>query len=167
MAKRKKSKGLLSTANIFRFLAAICAVAGFCMMFGNQLKITSKAILIGEATSQVSFSDTFFGNGGNPLGFIGYMLILVGGLAACLLVFAKFSKGTKLIVNLLVAALLLAGTVLVFLTAVPFQGQSGTATVWGYEVGKITIGLTAFPIIAGVLGAVSTGCVLAGFLMDK
>ena len=165
MAKKKISKGLFSTANIFRFLAAILAIVAFCLMFGNQLKVTSKVVLLGEGTSYVSFSDTFFGDGGNPLGFIGYILVLVGGLAACLLAFAKFSKSSKLIVNLLVAALLLAGTVLVFLTAVPFQG--GSAKVFGYEVGKVTISLAVFPIIAGILGAVSTGSVLAGYLMDK
>ena len=165
MAKRKKSKGLFSTANIFRFLAAVLAIVAFCLMFGNQLKVTSKVVLLGEGTTEISFSDTFFGNSGNPLGFIGYILVLVGGLATCLLAFAKFSKSSKLIVNLLVAAILVAGTVLVFLTAVPFQG--GSATVFGFEVGKVTVGLAIFPIIAGVLGAVATGCELAGFLIDK
>lgn len=164
MAKRKSSKGLFSTANIFRFLAAVLAIAAFCMMFGNQVKMETKTI-IGNGSPEYSFSDTFFSDWGSPLGFIGYILILVGGLAACLLVLAKFSKTSKLVVNLLVVAILLAGTILVFLTAAPLKG--GNITVFGVQVANAKFVLTAFPIIAGILGAVSTGCVLAGFLMDK
>lgn len=164
MAKKKSSKSLFSTANIFRFLAAILAIVAFCLMFGNQVKLDAKSI-IGNGASEFSFSDTFFSDWGSPLGFIGYLLILLGGLASCLLAFAKFGKGSKLIINLLVVAILLAGTVLIFLTAVPLKG--GNITVFGMQVANAKFVLTAFPIIAGILGAVSTGTVLAGFLMDK
>ena len=162
MAKRKSSKKSLSTANIFRFLTAVLAIVAFCLMFGNQIKVTGKAVILGEGTIEYSFSDTFFSDGGNPLGFFGYLLILVGGLAACLLAFLKLKKTPRVVCNLLVIALLIAGTVLVFLTAVPFQGNN-------FKLGNLassTVGLTVFPIIAGILGALSAGCATAGFLME-
>ena len=148
MAKRKKSKSLFTVQNILRFVAAALGIGAFFFMFGNQVKVSATFIL--TISGEASFSDTFFSNWGSPLGFIGYLLLLIGGAAACILALAKFDKGVRTVVNLLVGVILLTGSVLVFLTAVPINGAS----------------LLACPIIAGMLGAFATLCVCCAFALD-
>ena len=150
MAKRKKSKGLLTVSNILRFIAAALGIGAFFFMFGNQVKVTANLWIV-SLNGELSFSDTFFSNGGSPLGFIGYLLLLFGGLTTLLLVFVQFKKNARVLANLLAAVILLSGAVLVFLTAVPIKSAS----------------LLAMPIIAGILGAVSTGLVVCAFLLEK
>ena len=149
MAKRKKSKSLFTVQNILRFVAAALGIGAFFFMFGNQVKVTGNLWIV-SVSGELSFSDTFFSNGGSPLGFVGYLLLLIGGAAACILALAKFDKGVRTVVNLLVGVILLTGSVLVFLTAVPINGAS----------------LLACPIIAGMLGAFATLCVCCAFALD-
>ena len=150
MAKRKKSNGLLTPANILRLAAAVLAIAAFCFMIGNQVKVTANLWVV-SLNGELSFSDTFFSNGGSPIGFSGYLLVLVCGLGAFMLAVAKLEKGAKTLVNLLVAVVLLAGAVLVFLTAAPINGAS----------------LLIMPILAGVFGSVATVLVCCAFVLDK
>ena len=132
-------KQYLTLRNVLKCGALVLAIVAFCMMFGNQLSYT----LLGEKY-EIAYNDALFGEGGAIISFVGYLLILIGGLVGGLLILLKTSENIKKYVTLGVAALIILGAVFVFIEAAVFK-----TTIMGTEIADK---LTAFPIVGGVLG---------------
>lgn len=146
-------KQILTLRNLIKLGALVFAIAAFCMMFGNQLTFT----LLGKVY-YVKFDDALFGDHGAILSFVGYLLMLIAGIVAGLLVFLKAPENVKKYVALGVAVVMLTGAIFVFVEA----------AVVNNSVGSETYKLHAFPIIGGILGVVGALAIAASeFVPDK
>lgn len=112
-----------------KWLVVVIAIATFCMVFGNQL-----AFYIGsKMTQSLTFQEVYFegatisisgltftgATNTSILPFIGYCLVLFGGLTT---LFSSFSKGktSKAIFNLLSVLAFLVGAIFILLLPTSF-----------------------------------------------
>ena len=138
--------------------ALLFAIAAFCMMFGNQLT----PVLSGHKGDPIAFDDALFGDHGAVLSFVGYLLMLISGLIACLLVFLKAPDNIKKYVGLGVAVLLVVGAVFVFVEGAIVTNSYKDALL------NVKYELTVFPILGGIFGCVAGAAVAASeFVPDK
>ncbi len=162
-------KKYLTLSNILACLAFVLAVVSFAFMFTDQLQMTVKSIL-GSTTSTVSFSDTFFSDGGSIVGFIGYLLVLVGALAACFFACPSFlkKKNKRFLVVALCSLVVIAGGVLILLEPVFVNSNTGAKNwnISGLVSGSEFQG-TVTAILAGVFGIVSGLLSCAGAFLAK
>lgn len=161
-------KKYLTLSNVLAVCALVLAILAFAFMFTDQLMISVKS-LVGDGTSTVAFDKAFFSDSGSVAGFIGYLLVLVGGLCACTLnVFVKKSTGKTLAVAILSLAVI-AGGVLIFLEPVIVNNNTGAKS---WDIGGIVSGSgfysTPTAIVAAIAGIVSglLSCT-SGFLAKK
>lgn len=149
-------KQYLTLRNVLKLGAFLFAIAAFCMMFGNQL-IPSVG---GTKGDPMAFDDCLFGEHGAVISFVGYLLMLIGGLIGCLLVFLKASDNIKKYVSLGVGVLIIVGAVFVFIEAPVFQNANN-------GIINVKYSLTAFPILGGIFGIIAGGAIGASeFLPD-
>ena len=132
-------KKLLTLGNILKACAAIFGLLAFFMMFTKQL-------WLGNSSNKafVAFQDALFDKDyGSWISFVGYLLLLIGGLGMCAMVFLKDKKLAKLITFCLAGALLL-GAIFVFIEAAVVNGRIDSA-LFQYK-------LTAGPVFSGIFG---------------
>ena len=132
----------LTLKNVLVCLGFVFGLVAFFMMFTNQLYASGYGI-----TVYVGFKDALFGDGGAPLSFVGYLLVLLAALGACLLALTKDAKISKL--GILCAAVLsLVGAIFIFLEAAIVNGDS---SLYHLAAGPVIGGI--FAILAAVLFA--------------
>ena len=129
-------KKILSVPFISRALAAVLGIVAFFFMFGNQVKGATSGRLY--TFQQTFFEETAYLKG-SPLGFVGYLLILIGALCVCVAV-----------------VLLVLGAIFTFL--IPSSVNT---------IAYITYNATTFPVLAGVFGLLATVLALVGFVFDE
>lgn len=151
-------KQVLTLRNLIKLGALLFAIAAFCMMFGNQLT----PVLSGHKGDPIAFDDALFGDHGAVLSFVGYILMLIAGIVAGLLVFLKAPANVKRYIALGVAVVLITGAVFVFVEGAIVQNS--------YKDGLLNVKyeLTVFPILGGIFGIVAGLAVAASeFVPDK
>lgn len=133
---------------IIRLAAAVLALVAFFLMFGDQLA---------QGDGTVAFNSALFGGEvklfgvvigtykGATVGFVGYMLILIAGIASPVVALVLKDKKVETIVTIACAAVLIVASVLVFVIAAAFNGANDTDA----------FKLAACPIIAGILAIVA------------
>ena len=90
---------------ILKWIGVLVAIVAFCMAFTNQLNPSGT---IGSLTGEIGFQDVFFSEdvgGTTVVPFIGYCMILLGGLFALIssLLNEKLGKVTIDIVGAVIA----------------------------------------------------------------
>ena len=149
--KGKNMKKLLTLGNVVKVCAVLFALVAFFLMFSDQLYVE----LLGNR-GYVKFDDAFFSDNGAPISFVGYLLVLIAGLAVCALVFLPLEAKLKKFISFGLAVLLVLGAVFIFIEAAVVNGDGNA-----YH-------LTAGPIIAGILAILAGIAVcLAEFLPEK
>ena len=145
--------------SILRMLGALLAIITFVSMF-----ITKMVVHTEWSAIFYDFSNgAFFGDGeckGNFFGFIGYLFVLLGGLAGLAFVFVDELIGKDLTKKLAFVAggVALVGALLIFLFAPIFVAMNG------YRY----LTTTAAPIVFGIFGLIVGGInVAAPILEDK
>ena len=132
--------------NILKAAGALLGLVAFFMMFTNQLY----AEILGKK-GFVEFQDALFDkNYGATISFVGYLLLLLGALGLCGMIFLKDKKMAKLI-TLALAGLLLLGAIFVFIEASVVNGKD--SSLYHLAAGPIFAGI--FGILAALLGCAS------------
>lgn len=148
-------KKYLTLSNVLACCAFLLAILAFAFMFTDQLS-TSATVLGKTTTGTVSFNDAFFSDGGSVVGFIGYLLVLIGGLCACSLNFFLKKSNVKLLAVVIASLVVIVGGVLIFLLPVFVNNNTGAK---GWDLGGLASGtafsLTVTAIIAAIAGIVS------------
>ena len=145
--------------SLLRMFAALLAIVIFVSMF-----IATQINHAEFSNINLSWNDTFFGDGiynAAPIGFIGYLLIIIGGLAGLAFVFIDELIGKDLTKKLsfVVGAAMVVGGALILLNGVFFRAINNVS--FDYR-------LAAGPIVFGILGVVAGACnVAAPILEDK
>ena len=139
--------------SLLRMFAALLALIIFVSMFiATQIYHT-------EFTGvNFTWTEAFFGAGtykAAPVGFIGYLFIIIGGLAGLAFVFIDELIGKDLTKKLA----FVAGGLMILLNGAVFRGVNGLN--FYYRLG-------AGPIVFGILGIIAGACdVAAPILEDK
>ncbi|MBP5356557.1 MAG: hypothetical protein J6Y68_00225 [Clostridia bacterium] len=131
-------KKFLTISNLFKICAAIFGLVAFFLMFADQIYVE----ILG-ARGYSSFSDTFFGENGAIITFIGYLLIGISSIAICLLLFMSIDKKIKKFVSFGLALVLILGAVFVFIVSAVINGNTNVTHP------------AAAPIIAGIFAIVA------------
>ena len=146
--------------SLLRMFAALLALVIFVSMF-----IATQIHHAEFSNINFSWTQTFFGDGINnkasPFGFIGYLLILIGGLAGLAFVFIDELIGKDLTKKLAFAAgcAMVLGGALILLNGVFFRAINELP--FDYR-------LAAGPIVFGILGVLAGAMdVAAPILEDK
>ena len=147
--------------SLLRMFAALLAIIAFVsMFFAKQIVHADNSKLF------FSWTQVFFGDApwkATVFGFIGYLFIIIGGLAGLAFVFIDEMIGKDLTKTLSYVAggLMLLGALFIFLTGVFFRAFNDGFGVKNYH-------LAAGPIVFGILAAVAGACnVAAPILEDK
>ena len=147
--------------SILRYVAALLAIVVFISMF-----ITKQAVNPNDSANDFyDFrSGAFFGDSlckGNFLAFIGYLFVLLGGLAGLAFVFIDEIIGKDLTKKLAFVAggVAVLGAVLVLLFAPLFIAMNGN----GFN--RLTTG--AGPIVFGILGLAVGGMNIAAPILEE
>lgn len=149
MAKssKKSNSGKIGIEVLIRIIGAILCVVAFCMMFTEQLKVEGTIPLLGTVSTKYGFQDVLFGSDsltGATWAFIGYLLILVGGILVPVLSFIGLkNKNISMILGLLGVACVIAGAVLVFCVGGMWSSLNSIDSKYIY--------LLFGPIFAGIL----------------
>ena len=146
--------------SLLRMFGALLALVIFVSMF-----IATQIYREGMSHINYSWSETFFGDGvynkASPAGFIGYLFIIIGGLAGLAFVFIDEMIGKDLTKKLsfAVGAAMVVGGALILLNGVFFRAINEVS--FDYR-------LAAGPIVFGILGILAGACnVAAPILEDK
>lgn len=139
-----------------KWAVAIIGIVGFCMMFCYQMKST---LGVGNATNW-TFQEVLFGEGGYTGatgGFIGYLLLLIGGLLVGAMGCVLYEKRRlNFVLTLLGSVIMLVGVFLVFNTVNFFVAGNANNIL----ISKGSHNITTGEIMGGILGIFG---VLAGF----
>ena len=142
----------LTLRNIIRAASAFLAFVGFIFMFFNQVEVT--------AQGKINFVDSFFGNHGSPLAFVGYILLIAASLTTVGMIFLTVVEEKKRYVYLILAAVLVVASIFVFI-----EGAIITSNI---NLDGITARLLFAPAFAGILAIISAlGLCFAEFITDK
>ncbi len=137
-------KKLLTLPNILKACAAVLGLVAFFLMFAKQL-------VVGDSVRvYYGCKDTIFGDGGAIISFVGYLLVLLAGLAMCALVFVKLDDKVRKIVVFALAFLFLLGAIFIFIQASVVNGKYGNLRL---TAGPVFAGI--FAILAALLGCAS------------
>ena len=148
--------------SLVRMFAALLAITVFVSMFiAKQIIHADKDYLF------FNWTETFFGGDANKasvFGFIGYLLVFIGGLAGLAFVFIDEIIGKDLTKTLSFVAggVIVLGAILILLTGVFFRAFNSD----GFGVKKYH--LAAGPIVFGILAIIAgLGNAAAPILEDK
>ena len=146
--------------SLLRMFAALLALVIFVSMF-----IATQIYREGMSHVNYSWNQTFFGdsvyNKASPAGFIGYLFILIGGLAGLAFVFIDELIGKDLTKKLAFGAgcLMVVGGALILLNGVFFRAINELSSEYH---------LAAGPIVFGILGVLAGAMdIAAPILEDK
>ena len=148
--------------SILRMFGALLAIIVFVSMFITKMVVhKDSADLFYDFNSGAFFGDTKYGLcKGNVFGFIGYLFVLLGGLAGLAFVFIDGIIGKDLTKKLSFVAggAALVGAILILLFAPMFIGINGFKNLT----------TTAGPIVFGILGVIVGAIgIAAPILEDK
>lgn len=144
---------------IMRIAAGVLALIAFLLMFLHQLDVLNAHLNI----DVVAFGSN--GWKGNPLPFIGYILIGLAAIASVAMIFVKNMLGSAKvakIVDFAVAGALVLGAILVILTRVWAGSANSVTDVW-YDGAK----LRAAPIVAFILALLAGGLNVVNGLLEE
>lgn len=140
-------KQFLTLKNVLKLGAALLAIIATILMFGSQLSFT----YVGDTTRHyIAYEDALFGKYGSVLSFVGYLLMLIGGLVGILVAFTKTSDQIKKYITIGVAVIVLTGAIFVFVEAAVYNNNVGKTYLTNPAQ------LAACPIIAGILGILAS-----------
>lgn len=159
-----------SLSNLLKGLVLVLAIVSFCMMFCNQLKYVVTVTYAGSRETVYKFNEVFFGTDtlkAAPLGFVGYILVLAGGLLTFFSVFLSNKKQHGLVLCLVTLGFLclVVGSVFIPLIKSTFQNANNAT----FSIGTLASGkfeMLAGPIIAGIASAVAALLNLIALLLD-
>ena len=140
-------KKLLTLQNILKAIAAVLCLVAFFLMFTNQVFWK-----VGNSKFYFEYQDALFGDHGAVISFVGYLMILLGGLGMCAVIFLKDKKLAKMITICLAGALLL-GAIFVFIEAAVVNGRADVDGLYHLAAGPVIAGI--FAILAALLGCAS------------
>ena len=147
--------------SLVRMFAALLAIAVFISMF-----IAKQIIHADNEKLFFTWTETFFGGNGfnaTVFGFIGYLLVFIGGLAGLAFVFIDEIIGKDLTKTLsfVVGGVMVLGAIFMLLTGVFFRAFND-----GFGIHKFH--LAAGPIVFGILSIIAgLGNAAAPILEDK
>ena len=144
--------------SLLRMFAALLAVIIFVSMF-----IATQIYHTELKNVTFTWNETFFGNGvynkASPFGFIGYLFIIIGGLAGLAFVFIDELIGKDLTKKLAyaVGAAMIVGGALILLNGVFFRAINELSNYYR---------LAAGPIVFGILGIIAGACNVAAPILE-
>ena len=151
--------------SLLRMFAAMLAIAAFIAMFvGKQVEHPEYSGVFADFSNGAFFGGTNMWKYGNFISFIGYLLILVGGLAGLAFVFIDEIIGKDLTKKLsfVVGGAMLVGAITLFLSGPLFNAFNGIKS--NYNM----LSTSAAPIVFGVLAVIAAACnAAAPILEDK
>ena len=125
--------------NILRLTVSILLLVCFGMMFFNQVRVTG--------VGKLNFINSYFGEHGTFIPFIGYVLMLICAGLCFGLINVNVLEEQKRVVYYVISAVLVVASLLVFI-----EGAIITAR---YNQDGVSARLLAPPIIAGILSFIS------------
>ena len=147
--------------SLLRMFGALLAIAVFISMF-----IAKQIVHADNSALFFTWTETYFGgdvNKATVFGFIGYILVFLGGLAGLAFVFIDEIIGKDLtkMLSFVVGGAIVLGAIFILLTGVFFRAFNDGFGIKNYH-------LAAGPIVFGIL-AVIAGCANAAapILEDK
>lgn len=156
----------LTIKNILVWCAGLLAVVAFFLMFAPALKNGSTTyegvkVLFGEKVTALGITIETKGAIGS---FIGYLLVLLGGICAVVISFIMKDEKMAKIITLAAAALILVGAILVFCEKAMYY-SANNVEVSGTDYTKLAAG----PIVAGIMAIISAGALAVSQLvkLDK
>ena len=148
--------------SLVRMFAALLAIVVFVSMF-----IAKQIVHVRYDNLFFNWTETFFGGDGfkaSVFGFIGYLFVLIGGLAGLAFVFIDEIIGKDLtkLLSFVAGGVMLVGALFILLTGVFFRAFNSDG------MGIKDFHLAAGPIVFGILAAVAGCCnAAAPILEDK
>ena len=148
--------------SLVRMFATLLAIAAFISMF-----IAKQIVHVRYDNLFCNWTETFFGGDGfkaSVFGFIGYLFVLIGGLAGLAFVFIDEIIGKDLtkLLSFVAGGVMLVGALFILLTGVFFRAFNSDG------MGIKDFHLAAGPIVFGILAAVAGCCnAAAPILEDK
>jgi len=143
--------------SLLRMFAALLAIIVFISMFITKQVVHSEfKDAFYDFRNGAFFGDNDYGTcKGNVSGFIGYLLVLLGGLAGLAFVFVDELIGKDLTKKLsfVVGGVVLVGALLIFLFAPIFKGINGLSNYYHTGAGPIVFGCFSVVIAAINAGA--------------
>ena len=148
--------------SLLRMGAALLAIVVFISMFvATQVVHESGNSRLSYAFNSGAFFGDDYGTKGNVLGFVAYLLVLLGGLAGLAFVFIDEMIGKDLTKKLsfVVGGVMVVSAILIFLFSPIFKGINDLPSSYYTAAGPIVFG--CFALIAGAAN------VAAPILEDK
>ena len=140
---------------LLRIVAALCAVAAFCMMFADQISFVVTSILGGGETTVSIFGDADADLKPVTGAIVGYIIILVGALIPVITALFIDNKTVDLIGVALGVIAVVVGVVLVFNVVELFKTANNVSDGSFGSLASATYKVLAAPIVAGILGIVA------------
>jgi len=133
---------------IIRLAAAVLALVAFFLMFGEQLRLNGGILGTGAIeNTTVYFGDSDSSTKGAGIVFVGYLLVLLAGIASPVVALLIKDKKIELIVTITCAVVLVLGAIFVLIAKSAFAGAN--------DVEARYILLQPCPIVAGILAIVA------------
>ena len=153
-------KKFLTLNLVVKAAGVLFALVAFFLMFAPQMMYivgsNTEYYTIGQATA--GWEGLIGDAKGTALGLIGYILVILGAVGACVLVFLKLDAKIKMFAGLGAALLVLLGGIFVFCLAASFNAVNETE---GFR-------LAGGAIVAGILALVGALAMAASeFLPGK
>ena len=146
--------------SLIRMFAALLAIAVFISMF-----IAKQIVHADNDSLFFTWTEAFFGDSGfnaTVFGFIGYLFVLIGGLAGLAFVFIDEIIGKDLtrLLSFVAGGVMVLGAIFMLLTGVFFRAFNSD----GFGIKKFH--LAAGPIVFGILSIVAGACVAAAPILE-
>ena len=148
--------------SLVRMFAALLAIAAFISMF-----IAKQIVHVRYDNLFCNWTETFFGGDGfkaSVFGFIGYLFVIIGGLAGLAFVFIDEILGKDLtkLLSFVAGGVMVLGAIFILLTGVFFRAFNSDG------LGIKDFRLAAGPIVFGILSVIAgLGNAAAPILEDK
>ena len=146
--------------SLVRMFAALIAIIVFISMF-----IAKQIVHADNEKLFFTWTEAFFGDNGfkaTVFGFIGYLFVLIGGLAGLAFVFIDEIIGKDLtkLLSFVAGGVMVLGAIFMLLTGVFFRAFNSD----GFGIKKFQ--LAAGPIVFGILSIVAGACVAAAPILE-